>query len=105
MSAGLALGQSLFLVSTMVPPAVRRSARKERHRFRYSGHSRSGFIELENDRFTPEDLRQKLVGVAGVTYVVPPSPVKDGAGQPFVWSCTRAYLEGVVRNSPSAALW
>ena len=66
----------------MHPPVVRRSARKERQRFRYSGHSRSGFIELENDRFTPEDLRRNLVGVAGVTYVVPHRLSKTEQGNP-----------------------
>ena len=50
---------------------ARRSARRERQRFRYSEHSRSGFIELQNDRFTPEDLRRNLLGVPGITYVVP----------------------------------
>lgn len=60
-----------FPMSTMARPLARFSARKEKQRFRYSEHSRSGFIELEHDRFSADDLRQNLLGVAGVTYVVP----------------------------------
>jgi hypothetical protein len=80
---------------------ARRSARKERQRFRYSESSRSGFIELDNDRFTPEDLRLALLGVAGVTYVAPHHLSKAeqgnaslGHAQQHNWKCCSETLCG-----------
>ena len=47
-----------------------RSARRENQRFRYSPTSRSGFIELNTDDFSPDDLRTCLLQVPGVLGVV-----------------------------------
>lgn len=47
-----------------------RSARREAQRFRYSPTSKSGFIELNTDDFSPDDLRTCLLEVPGVLQVV-----------------------------------
>ena len=46
--------------------AAARSARREAQRYRYSTASRSGFIELATDEFSPNGLRARLLQVPNV---------------------------------------
>ena len=84
---------------------TRQSARKLKQRFRYSKESRSGFIELETDEFSPNDLRTCLLGVPGVEYVVPHALTKTEQGnysrnhaQERTWKVMFEALRGMIVN-------